>query len=106
MNASPAERDRSLSDWFDAVLALDAESRAAQLDALPDELASRLRGLLAADAAPDADIDAALRPDAEASIAPDISGQRIGTLHIQRRPCFGALVITHAGIQRVGWERV
>ena len=84
VNASPAERERSLSEWFDAVLALDAEARAAQIDALPAELASRLRALLAADAEPDADIDAALRPDAEASIAPDISGQRIGSWRVLR----------------------
>ncbi|MBI2397444.1 MAG: serine/threonine protein kinase [Xanthomonadales bacterium] len=84
MNASPADPERSLSDWFDVLLALDAKARATQLDALPDELALRLRALLAADAATDADIDAALRPDAEASIAPDLSGQRIGSWRVLR----------------------
>jgi tetratricopeptide (TPR) repeat protein len=84
VSENPAESERSLADWFDALLVLDAAARAQRLDALPVDLASRLRALLAADAEPDTDIDAALRADAEASSSPDLSGQRIGAWRVLR----------------------
>lgn len=84
MSANPADSENSLADWFEALLALDADACAMQLDALPGDLALRLRALLAADAEPDTDIDAALRPDADASTAPDLSGQRIGAWRVLR----------------------
>jgi tetratricopeptide (TPR) repeat protein len=84
VSANPADSERSLAEWFDALLALDADARATRLDALPGDLAARLRALLAADAEPDTDIDVALRPDADASTSADLSGQRIGAWRVLR----------------------
>lgn len=84
MSANPAEPERSLADWFEALVALDAEARDTQLGALPAELSMRLCALLAADAGPDTDIEAALHPDAAAATSPDFSGQRIGAWRVLR----------------------
>lgn len=84
MSANPAEPERSLADWFDALIVLDAGAREAQLDVLPADLATRLRALLVADAEPDAEIAAALHPDAAAAASPDFSGMRIGAWRVLR----------------------
>ncbi|HWT14883.1 MAG TPA: serine/threonine-protein kinase [Patescibacteria group bacterium] len=84
MSANPAESERALADWFDTLIVLDADARSARLNALPAALSTRLRALLDADAAADAAIESALRPDAEAAVAPDMSGQRIGAWRVLR----------------------
>ncbi len=73
---------RSLSDWFDELVAVDEPARTARLAALPEALATRLRALLAADRNTDADIAAALARDATVNIAPDLSGQRVGAWRV------------------------
>jgi len=84
VSANPAESEASLGDWFETLLALDPDQRLARLAALPPPLASRLRALLDADAESDAGIDVALRRDAAATIAPELSGQRIGSWRVVR----------------------
>lgn len=84
VSANPAESEPSLSEWFETLVALDPAARAARLDALPANLAARLRALLAADAEPDADIAEALQPDLDSAATGEVGGQRIGAWRVLR----------------------
>ena len=80
MNVEPT----SLADWFDRLLALDPSAREPLLACLPGKLATQLRALLVADAAPDTLIGAAISLDFEEAPLPDPSGTRIGPWRVLR----------------------
>jgi len=78
------DRGRLLSDWFEALIALDPAAREAQLATLDPATAARLRSLLRADSSDDAAIEQAIAVDARAALDPVVAGMRIGPWRVLR----------------------